>query len=164
MAVRDKKITFRRQVQTLDSERIGRLTQSTGFFTEAETEVAQELIDEALAKGESAGYLFVFAESQGEVVGYVCYGHIACTLHGYDIYWIVVSPAYQGLGLGRALLDQAENLIRGSGGKHAYIETSARAQYLPTRGFYLRCGYEEIARLSEFYAPADDKIIYRKIL
>ena len=42
------------------------------------------------------------------------------------------------------------------------IETSARELYRPTQRFYERCGYEAEARLKDFYAPGDSKIIYVK--
>jgi hypothetical protein len=48
------------------------------------------------------------------------------------------------------------------GGRHIYIETSSRPQYLPTRSFYRRCGYEIVAQLVDFYDRGDDKIIWRK--
>jgi ribosomal protein S18 acetylase RimI-like enzyme len=157
-------IRYRTEPAPQDCLRVADLITETGFFHEAEKQVAVELIEEALSKGEAGGYFFVFAEAGQELAGYACYGPIACTLHGYDIYWIAVSPRFQGQGLGRALLDEAERRIRDRGGRQSYIETSARAQYLPTRGFYLRCGYAEAARLTDFYAEGDDKVIYRKTI
>jgi hypothetical protein len=44
------------------------------------------------------------------------------------------------------------------------IETSTRPQYEPTRGFYLRCGYELAASIADFYAPGDGKAMYVKRL
>lgn len=32
--------------------------------------------------------------------------------------------------------------------------------YAPTRKFYTSLGYAEEARLADFYAPGDDKVIY----
>jgi hypothetical protein len=58
------------------------------------------------------------------------------------------------------LLAAAEDDIRSAGGRQIYIETSNRADYLATRGFYLRCGYEMEAVLKDFYAPNDGKVIY----
>ena len=49
-------------------------------------------------------------------------------------------------------------------GQRIYIETSNRGQYVPTRAFYLKCGYAEDAVLREFYGPGDDKVIYVKAL
>ena len=39
------------------------------------------------------------------------------------------------------------------------VETSSSADYAYTREFYARGGYIEAARVREFYAPADDRII-----
>jgi hypothetical protein len=50
------------------------------------------------------------------------------------------------------------------GGRRIYIETSSRAQYEPTRGFYLKCGYRQETILEDFYAPGDGKVIYVKAL
>jgi GNAT superfamily N-acetyltransferase len=137
---------------------------STGFFYPDEVAVAEELVLERLAKGPASGYHFVFAEIGGQVAGYASYGHIACTRASYDLYWIAVDPRHQGRGLGRLVLAEAEKCIRAAGGRRVYIETSNREQYQSTRGFYLRCGYECEAILTEFYGPGDDKVIYVKAL
>ena len=35
------------------------------------------------------------------VVGYACYGPIACTVASYDLYWIAVDPQFQRHGIGQ---------------------------------------------------------------
>jgi hypothetical protein len=45
-----------------------------------------------------------------------------------------------------------------------YVETSGRAQYEPTRDFYMHCGYEVEAVLADFYAPGDDKVILSRTI
>jgi hypothetical protein len=42
------------------------------------------------------------------------------------------------------------------------VETSSRPEYAPTRAFYERRGYAEAARMREFYAPGDDRVIFTK--
>ena len=153
-------IAYRYDVTPADREHVRQMVHSTGFFTPAETDVAVELVDERLAKGPASGYWFVFAQCDGQPLGYVCYGHIAVTKDSYDLYWIVVSQSQRGKGLGRKLLEEAERLIAAAGGHRVYIETSNRAQYLPTRGFYERCGYHEEAVLQDFYGPGDSKVIF----
>lgn len=155
---------FRNDVLPADRDAVARIVAATGFFRDDEIAVAVELVDERLAKGEASGYHFVFAEVDGVVAGYACYGAIACTIWSYDLYWIAVDPAYQGHGLGRSLLDESERRIRERGGRRVYIETSGKPQYLPTRGFYERCGYRIEAELAEFYGPNDPKIVYVKAL
>ena len=58
----------------------------------------------------------------------------------------------------------AETHIAARGGRRVYVETSSRAQYEPTRAFYLRCGYRVEATLADFYATGDSKVILIKVL
>lgn len=151
---------FREELLSSDADSVRRLVAATKMFRPHEIDVAVELVEETLNRGEAAGYHFIFAEQAGEVVGYVSYGPITVTTDSYDLYWIVVDPSQQGKGLGRSLLQLAEQRIAGRGGRQVYIETSGQEIYLPTRRFYDRCGYELEATIRDFYAPGDDKLIY----
>ncbi len=157
-------LTFREDVRPSDRQAVREIVHSTGFFHDHEIDVAVELVDERLAKGEPSGYYFIFAENSGETVGYTCYGEIACTKGSFDLYWIAVSNSQRGLGVGKKLLERSEKDIARRGGRKVYIETSLKGQYASTRHFYLRCGYTEAARLKDFYAESDDKVIYEKTL
>lgn len=42
--------------------------------------------------------------------------------------------------------------------------TSGLASFERTRAFYRKCGYDEEARIRDFYRAGDDKIVYRKAL
>ncbi len=157
-------LKFRYDPMPADAERVRRMVRDTGFFRADEVDVAEELVLERLARGRASGYEFVLGEIGSEVVGYSCFGPIACTLGSFDLYWIVVDESRQRHGIGSLLLEETERLVRDAAGRHIYIETSGRAQYEPTRGFYLRQGYEVIAVLPEFYDLQDDKVILRKVL
>ena len=54
--------------------------------------------------------------------------------------------------------------IVATGGTRIYVETSHRADYQATRGFYERCGYQLAAVLDDFYAPGDSKATYFKVI
>jgi GNAT superfamily N-acetyltransferase len=157
-------ITFRYEVSPNDCRTVREIVASTDFFSQDELEVAVELVEERLAKGQASGYHFVFAERDGQVLGYTCYGPIALTAASYDLFWIAVNQAHQGQKIGKILLEKSEELILAAGGRQVYIETSNRGQYASTRGFYLRCGYREAAVLADFYDLGDDKVIYEKVL
>jgi ribosomal protein S18 acetylase RimI-like enzyme len=159
-----KSFLFRQRIQHSDVQAIAGIVQSTGFFSSEELHIAEELAQEKLKLHQSCSYQFLFAEKQGQVVGYTCYGPIPATQGSYDIYWIVVAKNHQGLGLGKELLRRTENLITERGGTLAYIETSSRKQYRPTHKFYESCGYRREAFLKNFYAKDDGKIIYAKVL
>jgi GNAT superfamily N-acetyltransferase len=155
-------LKLRDTVQPGDLTVVRDLVASTGFFTAAEVDVAVELVQERLARGECSGYFFLFVELAGRTVGYACYGPIACTVGSYDLYWIVVDQTLRHRGLGRYLLEATEARIAQAGGRRVYIETSGRALYEPTQAFYERCGYLREATLHDFYAPGDPKIVYSR--
>lgn len=143
------------------------LLRETGFFSQEEQQVARELVQEALARGSASGYQFVFIDTPGEpetLAAYACFGHIPMTLASHDLYWIAVAPAQQGKGLGCKVLREVERRVRIAEAKRVYADTSGRAQYAPTRAFYEHMGYQVAARLEDFFAPGDDKIIYAKTL
>jgi ribosomal protein S18 acetylase RimI-like enzyme len=158
---------WRTKLRDSDAAAVKRLVTDTGFFSAAEVDVAVELVDEALTRGSASGYEFVFADDPkqpGELLGYACYGPIPATQASYDLYWIAVAPRRQRKGLGARLLAEAEREAAKRGAARMYVDTSGRAQYAPTRGFYERNGYQKAAELEDFYAPGDAKIIYARAL
>ncbi len=162
-AARTKRLPkLRTEVRATDASAVRKIVEATGLFRPAEVDVAVELVEARLEKDAASGYEFAFAEQGRSVVGYICYGKNTLTVSSYDIYWIAVDPAKQGQGVGRLLLAEAEKQIVAAGGTRVYIETSHRADYEATRGFYERCGYTLAAVLDDFYAPGDSKATYLK--
>jgi ribosomal protein S18 acetylase RimI-like enzyme len=155
---------FRDVVVPADRDAVRKIVQNTGFFHDGEVDVAIELVDDSLAHGHDSGYRFVFAEIDNAVVGYACYGPIACTAASFDLYWIAVDPRFQRQGIGRALMTAVESRVADAGGEQIYIDTSGRSQYAPTRAFYERHSFRCAARLADFYAAGDDRLIYVKVL
>ena len=134
------------------------------MFSPDEVRIAAELVEDRLAKGGASDYLFLFAEAEGRVIGYTCYGRIDGTETSYDLYWIGVDKSQQGLGLGAEILKRTEALIAGLGGKRIYVDTSTSEPYVLTRRFYAKNGYVLRASLPDFYRPGDGKAIFEKIL
>ena len=104
-------------------------------------------------------YEFVGAFDAERLVGYACFGPTPATDGTYDLYWLAVDPAEQGRGTGRALVRDVEAKLIVRGGRLLVVETSSRPDYERTRQFYVRSGYTEAARVRDFYAPADDRIL-----
>ena len=156
---------MRRRVTAADPAAVGELVAATGFFDSEESQIAVELVEEYLQRGEASGYRFVFADGDdGRLAGYACYGPIPATQSAFDLYWVAVAPEIQGRGLGRRLVEAAEQAARDEGGSAMYLDTAGREQYAPTRAFYEHNGYTPAAVLPDFYRPGDDKVIYRKPL
>jgi len=147
-----------------DKPLIMTILQNTPEFKPSEVTVAEELIDSYLADSYRSGYHILVAEVDSIVAGYVCYGPTPLTEGTWDIYWMAVAPQMQGQGIGTALLESAEQKIKKAKGRLALIETSSLPAYEKTRRFHVRRGYELIARVPDFYAPGDDKLILQKRL
>ncbi len=159
-----RNLSWRREVMESDQGAVENLLRTTGFFYGNEIEVAKELVEAGLTQGEVSGYDFLFAEYEGQMIGYGCFGPIPLTSHRFDIYWLAVAKAWQDQGIGRQLLSRMEQMIRGAKGGIIYIETAGRPLYEPTRQFYLRQGYLEVARIPDYYADGDDRIVFMKKL
>jgi D-alanine-D-alanine ligase len=157
-------LIFRENVLPGDNSAVRAIVASSGFFYDHEIEVAVELVEERQEKGLKSGYLFLFAEQAGRVVGYCCYGPIACTEGSFDLYWIAVHNDCRGQGIGKILLKKNEELIAAQGGRGIWVETSGQKKYQPTRDFYTHNNYHEEAVLRDFYGPGDDKYIFVKRL
>lgn len=157
-------VVFREEVHAGDIQNVRHIVESSGFFSAEELDVAMELVEERLDRGQASGYHFLFADLDGTPVGYTCFGPVPCTRASFDLYWIAVRNDLRGMGIGRKLLSESLRLIAQLGGVRVYVETSSRAQYEPTRSFYTRSGFMEEAVLREFYDLGDHKITYSKTI
>lgn len=147
--------------------RIAEIVKATGMFSAEEAAVAVELFDEAYGGQEgrpSAAYHFLGVFDGAELLGYACHGPTPATDRTHDLYWIAVDPRAQGAGAGTQLLAEVERRLAAGAARLLVVETSGRDVYAPTRAFYRTRGYTEAARVRDFYAPGDDRIVFTKRL
>ena len=125
-----------------------------------------EMLDEM-----AAGYLD--GEGEHDVwLTYDAHGPIALaycapermTQGTWNLYLIAVDPRHQGRGCGTALVRHLEDRLAARGERLLLVETSGLPAFERTRAFYRRCGYEEEARIREFYQAGEDKVVFRKTL
>jgi len=157
---------------------IASIVRSTGVFSEDEVGVALELFDEAHGSrlsapgasdsreptAESPDYEFVGAFLDERLIGYACYGLTPATDRTYDLYWIAVHADAQRSGAGAALMTEVERRLEERRARLLVVETSSRDDYAPTRRFYEKRGYAERARVRDFYAAGDDRVVLSKRL
>jgi ribosomal protein S18 acetylase RimI-like enzyme len=147
-----------------DKPRITEILRATPEFKPFEVAVAEELIDSYLDDPSGSGYHILVAEIDSTVEGYICYGSTPLTEGTWDIYWVAVARKRQDQGIGSALIKSAEEGIVEAEGRLSIIETSSTPAYEKTRSFHLSHGYEIVARIPDFYAPGDDRLILQKRL
>ncbi|HEY9853997.1 MAG TPA: GNAT family N-acetyltransferase [Leptolyngbyaceae cyanobacterium] len=82
----------------------------------------------------------------------------------WNLQLIAIHPDRQRQGRGTKLLRYVEQALRTRRGRVLLVETSGMPEFDRTRAFYRKCGFEEEARIRDFYAAGDDKVVFRKVL
>jgi ribosomal protein S18 acetylase RimI-like enzyme len=149
-----------RSLTSCDRELVKDALTQCRAFNQEEIRVAIEMFDAGVA----GDYSLLGVECDGILRGYACFGRASLTERSWYLYWICVHPAVQRTGVGRALEQSVEQLVRQMGGDRLVLETSGRADYERSRRFYRRAGFTEHGRIPDFYKPGDDCIIYCKTL
>ena len=146
-----------------DRARLLSILIKTGVFTSQEIDVAMELIDIVLKNHHQKDYeIECWVDGRGLPLGYICYGPIPMTRGAFDLYWIAVDPGSQGTGVGSTLVDFLEKVIRQRDGRMILADTSTVPQYDKTRRFYLQQGFQEVARVRDYYSSGNDRVTFCK--
>lgn len=151
-----------RAVVAADLSGLKVVVDGTGLFPSA-------MLDEMLA-GYLAGEgdeLWLTADENEAKAGPIAVAYAAperMTLGTWNMYLLAVHPAHQRRGLGAALVRRIEDMLAASGQRVLIAETSGLPEFERTRAFYRTIGYDEEARIRDFYAPGEDKIVFRKAL
>jgi len=77
---------------------------------------------------------------------------------------LALRPDLQGKGLGATLVKAVEQHLRAQQQRILIVDTSGADAFAQARKFYAQNGYEEEARIRDFWAKGDDKVIFRKAL
>jgi D-alanine-D-alanine ligase len=140
------------------------LLESTRVFRAEELAVAIEVIESYLENpGQDYDVVGAFTRD-GSLLGYACWGPTPCTADTWDLYWIAVSADAQGRGIGRLIMQEVERRLARANARLVLIETSSTEPYAPTRAFYRSLGYQEVARVPDFYLDGDDRVILARRL
>ncbi|CAA9509904.1 MAG: hypothetical protein AVDCRST_MAG30-2418 [uncultured Solirubrobacteraceae bacterium] len=113
--------------------------------------------------GDAAGEAWLTLEDDGPVA-LAYYVPERMTDGTWNVLAIAVHPASQGRGHGSALMRHIEETLAARGQRVLLVETSGVPAFERTRAFYRGLDYDEEARIRDFYAAGDDKVIFRKAL
>jgi ribosomal protein S18 acetylase RimI-like enzyme len=153
-----------RKLQADDREQLVSIITKTDNFSDEEKKVARELIDEAIANPKHEYYNIFIYEIDGKIAGYHCTGKRALTDGVFDLFWIVVDQNGQNKGIGKQLLDHAENFVKENKGRWILAETSSKEIYNATRNFYMRNNYSIVSQIKDFYTINDNLIVFGKYI
>jgi ribosomal protein S18 acetylase RimI-like enzyme len=133
----------------------------TRSFTSAEIDVAMELINIVLKDQIQKDYqIYCIVDDQDQAIGYICYGPTPMTQGTFDLYWIAVDPDFQERGVGSKLLSFLEEVAKAEGGRMILADTSTIPHYEKTQKFYLKNGFQEVARVLDYYHPGNDRVTF----
>ncbi|HET55182.1 MAG TPA: N-acetyltransferase [Ignavibacteria bacterium] len=155
-----------RRLEQRDRADLIEIINGIDIFKPDEKVTAIELIDETLENKEKDEYsysIFIY-EFDNKAIGYHCVGKRYMTEGTFDLYWIVTDTSFQGKGIGKKLLNHAEEFIKEKNGYLVLAETSSQPSYEATRKFYLNNDYEVLAEIKNFYKVNDNLIIFGKYL
>lgn len=151
-----------RSIKPSDINDIEELLKKISNFNAEEFKVAMELVNIAANDSNQTDYNVYVYEEDGKINGYHCIGKRPLTDAVYDLYWIVTNPEKSGSGIGRKLLEHAENFVKERNGRWIIAETSSKEQYLSTQNFYFRNNYSIIGEIKDFYSVGDNLLIFGK--
>lgn len=160
----DTKRSVLRPAAPSDTPALIALAIDTRLFLPNEVEPLQEMLHDLHAGRSGADHrVVVWADDPtGPPVGVVYFCPTAMTDRSWDLLWIAVAPHRQGQGIGGELVRFTEEQVRASGGRLLLIETSSLPRFDATHAFYGKKGYAEVARIPDFYADGESKVIYAK--
>ncbi len=139
------------------------LAGSSGLFTSDAMMAAEDMAwDSAYGEGEEP-HTFILAKTAGtdcKVIGFVCYGPIEGWAGNHELYGIAVSPEFQRLGIGSALVAEMRRRI-GSGKGGIFLETGGDKAFAGARSFYESNEFEREERFHKHFIPLDGGVVYR---
>lgn len=134
------------------------------IFGRTDAECVDEMFLETWEAPKVDNYRWLSCWSEGEMVGFACYGTESLTHDTWDLFWICVLPETRGKGAGRALMAEVEARAQEANGRVMVIYTSSTPKYAPARRLYERAGFVRVAVVPDYYNDGDDLNIYLKRL
>lgn len=155
-----------RTTEPRDVDGLVAMAVAAGMFAAEERAFLDDMFADFFA-GRGAGEgAFCVSETadDGTLRGMAYAEPVRATQGTYNLRMIVVDPALQRSGLGRSLMAHMEGLARAADGHLMLVETEGGDDYAGTRAFYARVGYNEEARVRDYWGKGSDMVLFRKLL
>lgn len=139
------------------------LAEATKLFGPHETEELALMLADHFSDETNSQDIWIADDDNG-LVGVAYVAPERMTEGTWNLYLIAVHPDRQRQGRGAALLARVEQMLAQRGERVLLVETSGLESFEYVRSFYRKSGYDEEARIREFYKAGEDKIVFRKAL
>ncbi len=152
-----------RPVTADDADGLMKMIEAVGMFPEHELAEVGEML-RGYFDGSLGDDQFWLVDDNEGYAGAAYYAPERMTEGTWNLYMLAVHPERQGEGRGAALVRYVEQTLAARGERLLLIETLGTEEFAPQRAFYTKLGYEEEARIRDFYVAGGDKVIFRKDL
>ena len=136
---------------------------SSGLFEPHQIEELTGMLAQYFSNQSTANEIWVTDDDHG-AVGVAYAAPERMTEGTWNLYLIAVHADRQRQGRGTAILKYVERLLASKGQRLLLVETSGTKDFDYVRTFYRNTGFEEEARIRDFYAEGIDKVVFRKII
>lgn len=109
-----------------------------------------------------APQLWLVAVRDGQILGFAYCEPERMTEGTYNLLALAVLTDFQREGIGAALMRHVESGVHHENGRLLLVETSTDRDQDAARAFYLKNGFTEEARIRNFYAPGQTKVVFCK--
>ncbi|AFY33568.1 GNAT family N-acetyltransferase [Calothrix sp. PCC 7507] len=152
-----------RQSTPDDATALIAVAEASGLFEPEQTAELAHMLDQHFnGVTDSHDYWFTYDDNKPVGVAYAAPERM--TEGTWNLYLIAIHPEHQRQGRGKALLTHVEKILTERGERVLLVETSGTKSFEYVRAFYRKSGYDEEARIRDFYTDGVDKIIFRKAL
>lgn len=149
-----------RRTKSQDIASLMLVLDQTGLFP---SEMLLDMIGSYL-DGQSREDIWLSCEKNGTAIGF-CYAIPEKLTEGtWNMLALAVLPSWQGQGVGQTIVRELEKVLREAGHRVLIADTSGTSEFDQTRAFYKKHGYTEEARIRDFWAAGNDKVVYWKAL
>jgi ribosomal protein S18 acetylase RimI-like enzyme len=148
-----------RSITPEDVPALKMIIDATGLFPSV-------MLDDMLVgyfNGDASEDFWLTTNEEG-LLGVACYVPKRMTQGTWNLLLIAVHPESQGQGHGSALLHHIEQALAERGARLLLVEASGLPSFERQRIFYCKYGFDEEARIRDFYQAGEDKIVFRKAL
>lgn len=148
-----------RPLECRDLERVGYLVDINKMIP---SDMLEDMTTPFFGGNNATHRWLVFDRNRVDGVAY--YAPEQLTDGTWNLLLIAVDPKRHGEGIGSAIVKFVEAELAKDGQRILLVETSGTLRFERTRSFYKMLGYDCEARIRDYYAAGDDKVIFRKSL
>lgn len=147
-----------------DAQAVVDLTVAAELFSAEESAFVTRMMADHFGPKADEGQICMVDDVEGELLGVAYYEPHPATDRTWELVMIGVHRDRHRLGRGAALLRHVEDDLRSRSQRLLLVETSALPAFDRARAFYRACGYDEEARVRDYYEDGDDMVLFRKVL